>query len=276
MKKVLILAISVVLATLMASACSNGIDMNNHAPALVNGYDIKPVDNFKNVQIDGDIPQDGNMSDRSQGGSLQAGVPGGGNIKAPSNDNGLSTSVPSNNPTNNSTDKTIPNGGGGSQVVNNPNGGSTEIPKQKQTESKPAIKDGEYYPPIAPNNGVLHISDDYGPRDGGFHDGIDLPYPKGTPIYAIADGIVTRSGWDSAGFGWRISIDHGNGMEVWYGHCSELLVSQGDTVTKGQMIAKVGNTGDVKGVNGLHLHLRIHIDGARKDPKQFFPFITFK
>lgn len=92
----------------------------------------------------------------------------------------------------------------------------------------------------------------YGVRD--FHDGLDIPRPNGSPIYASLDGVVIHSGWGGpAGraAGINVVIDHGNGYTTVYAHCSRTYVKVGQTVSKGQTIAAVGLTGTT---TGYHLH----------------------
>ncbi|TCP69224.1 M23 family metallopeptidase [Baia soyae] len=96
------------------------------------------------------------------------------------------------------------------------------------------------------------------------HNGIDFPKPVGTPIYAAESGIVKKAG-PSKGFGNLIVIDHGGGVETWYGHMysNMIYVREGQTVTKGQNIAGVGSAG---GSTGPHLHFEVHINGTPVNP----------
>ena len=116
-----------------------------------------------------------------------------------------------------------------------------------------------------------HISSDYGPRTNpyvGFHKGIDIGMPMGTPICATKDGTVSTSVYGTGSYGYYIILDHGDGIQTLYAHCSELLVSVGDVVTKGQVIAKVGSTGNS---TGPHVHFEIRINGERVDPLPYLP-----
>lgn len=95
------------------------------------------------------------------------------------------------------------------------------------------------------------------------HNGVDLASSYGSNILAAADGeviISKNSGWNG-GYGDYIVIKHGNGTQTLYGHLSATLVNVGDTVTQGQVIGKMGNTGEVTGPTGIHLHFEIR--GAR-------------
>ena len=120
-----------------------------------------------------------------------------------------------------------------------------------------------------PTSGSL--TSDYGYRYifGGsdFHGGIDIANKKGTDIVAADGGIVTYAGWMSS-YGYLIIIDHQNGYTTYYGHNSELLVSEGDKVYKGQHIAEMGATGRV---TGTHCHFEVRYNGERQDPLDYLP-----
>lgn len=116
-----------------------------------------------------------------------------------------------------------------------------------------------------------HITSNYGYRTSpysGFHYGIDIGMPMGTPICATKDGTVSSAIYSTSGYGYHIIIDHGDGVQTLYAHCSELLVSTGATVTKGQVIAKVGSTGNS---TGPHCHFEVRINGERVDPSPYLP-----
>jgi murein DD-endopeptidase MepM/ murein hydrolase activator NlpD len=110
------------------------------------------------------------------------------------------------------------------------------------------------------------VSSPYGPRWGGFHPGIDITAPHGTPIIATKDGVVINSGW-SGGYGKCIIIDHGNGISTRYAHASVLLVSPGQPIKAGQVIAKMGSTG---WSTGSHLHYEVLVNGRHHNPHSFF------
>ena len=97
------------------------------------------------------------------------------------------------------------------------------------------------------------------------HKGIDIGAAGGTPIYAVAGGTITYSGWES-GYGYLVIIDHGNGVETYYGHCSKLYVSKGQQVNAGDKIAAVGSTGNS---TGNHLHFEIRLNGAQVNPQKY-------
>ena len=136
-----------------------------------------------------------------------------------------------------------------------------------------------YVPPVIDNvvsgNGQFtnpcpagYVSSTFGYRDfdSSFHKGLDLAAPEGTPTYAAADGVVLIAGWSDSAGNW-IVIDHGNGFVGKYMHHSGLLVSAGQTVTKGQPIGLVGNTGNSF---GAHLHFQLELNGAPVDPQAYF------
>lgn len=104
----------------------------------------------------------------------------------------------------------------------------------------------------------------------GYHTGIDLAKygsAAGQPIVAANSGKVTLSGW-YGGYGYCVMIDHGGGVVTLYAHSSKLLVSEGQYVSRGQQIAKIGNTGNSF---GAHLHFEVRIDGECQNP---YPYIT--
>ena len=102
--------------------------------------------------------------------------------------------------------------------------------------------------------------------DHGIHTGVDLGAPKGTPIYAADDGIVTHSGCGvscATGYGYYIDIDHGNGISTRYGHTSQRFVKVGEQVHKGETIGLVGSTGHS---TGPHLHFEVRVNGHYVNP----------
>lgn len=110
------------------------------------------------------------------------------------------------------------------------------------------------------------ITSRFGSRWGSTHKGLDFGASTGTPIKAAADGTVTFSGWNSGGFGYLVIISHGNGVQTYYGHASELKCSVGDYVYQGDTVALVGNTGDSY---GSHLHFEIRINDVAYNPEYY-------
>lgn len=108
------------------------------------------------------------------------------------------------------------------------------------------------------------------------HRGTDFAAPNGTPIYAIADGIISAAGPVNS-YGNCVQVSHGtardgNRYDSLYAHMSRIAVSQGQTVHKGEVIGYVGNTGDVFGANGgYHLHLELRVNGSRVNPLAYVP-----
>lgn len=100
------------------------------------------------------------------------------------------------------------------------------------------------------------------------HTGLDISNSKKEAISASSDGFVEISGWQTS-YGNTIVINHGNGYKTRYAHTSELYVSAGDYVKQGQLIAKQGNTGRVRGTTGIHLHFEITKNGKRVNPLSY-------
>jgi murein DD-endopeptidase MepM/ murein hydrolase activator NlpD len=97
------------------------------------------------------------------------------------------------------------------------------------------------------------------------HEGIDVSAPMGSPIQSPASGTIISAGWES-GYGNVIEIDHGFGIVTKFAHCSKLLFRGGQHVSRGQVIAEVGNTGLA---TGPHLHYEVHVNGRPVDPLRY-------
>lgn len=126
---------------------------------------------------------------------------------------------------------------------------------------------------LNPCPGAYYVSSEFGyreaPTEGAstYHQGRDYAAAVGTNILAVASGKVTLVGYNQYR-GNYIVIDHGNGIESLYQHCSVIIASAGDYVAAGQKIAEVGATGVV---SGPHLHLEIHENGVPVDPRKYVP-----
>lgn len=110
------------------------------------------------------------------------------------------------------------------------------------------------------------ISSRFGSRWGSFHYGLDLAADQGIVVTAAASGLVTEADWKNNAYGYAVMIDHGNAMETLYGHCSELLVEEGQQVRAGDAIALVGSTGNS---TGPHVHFEVRINGECQDPLDY-------
>lgn len=106
----------------------------------------------------------------------------------------------------------------------------------------------------------------FGQSPNGQNDGIDVAVPQGTPVKAAEDGIVAYAGNELKGYGNLVLIRHGNGYVTAYAHAREILVKRGETVKRGQVIAKSGETGNVK---APELHFEIRKGATPVDPTQF-------
>jgi murein DD-endopeptidase MepM/ murein hydrolase activator NlpD len=98
------------------------------------------------------------------------------------------------------------------------------------------------------------------------NDGIDVSVPQGTPVKAADDGVVAYAGNELKGYGNLVLIRHSNGYVTAYAHASEILVKRGETVKRGEVIAKAGDTGNVK---TPELHFEIRKGATPVDPAQF-------
>lgn len=124
------------------------------------------------------------------------------------------------------------------------------------------IEDGELCWPLP---GHTYISCNFGEEDAygnSGHRGTDIPAPEGTPILAAHGGTVIISGWNNS-YGNQVLLDNGAGLSTRYAHMTAAAVSAGETVTAGQVIGYVGNTGDS---TGFHLHFEVMQNGVRVNP----------
>lgn len=102
------------------------------------------------------------------------------------------------------------------------------------------------------------------------HYGIDIAAPRGTPVHAPAEGVVTHSAW-KGDYGNMVELDHGTGYTTRFGHLSQMDVEVGDRVLKGQIIGEVGSTGRS---TGPHLHYEVRFNGTPVDPIDYLDKLT--
>ncbi len=112
------------------------------------------------------------------------------------------------------------------------------------------------------------IGSPFGARWGKPHEGIDLPAPVGTPVFAAADGRVVYAGGAIRGYGNLIVLKHAGDLLTAYAHNSVLLVSQGQSVRAGDRIALVGQSGHA---SGPHLHFEVRSGQIPRDPMSYLP-----
>lgn len=116
---------------------------------------------------------------------------------------------------------------------------------------------------VQPVGGI--ISCRYGQQRGYYHTGLDIATSTGTPIKAAAAGTVTYAAYHYS-YGNLLIVNHANGVQTYYAHCSKLYVSVGATVGQGQTIAAVGSTGNS---TGPHLHLEVRVNGTAQNPQNY-------
>jgi murein DD-endopeptidase MepM/ murein hydrolase activator NlpD len=136
------------------------------------------------------------------------------------------------------------------------------------TEAQPYIKN---YPTLRPVNGSISSNFGYrthplGGRNSQYHDAVDISCPTGTDVIATGGGTVLSAKW-SGSYGYFIVIDHGFGIQTAYAHNSKLLVEAGDTVARGDIIAKSGSTGHS---TGPHMHYEVRVNGVGVNPQNYF------
>ena len=143
--------------------------------------------------------------------------------------------------------------------------------KAKNGTASTASYNGKMLWPVP---GASRISSGYGYRNSPisgrreFHTGIDIPASKGTSIIASDGGVVITAGWIN-GYGNTVVINHGGNVSTLYGHCSQLLVSVGQEVGRGEVIARVGSTGYS---TGNHLHWQVMENGGHVSPSKYLNY----
>ncbi len=132
-----------------------------------------------------------------------------------------------------------------------------EYPRQYQIHSRPSLwpVEGRLMSPFGGRTDPFS-------GEGAIHTGVDLEAPMGTPVRAAGDGIVVHADWES-GYGRLIIIDHGNGVQTYYGHLSSYDVVPGQEVRRGDVIARSGASGRV---TSPHLHYEVRLGGVPVNP----------
>lgn len=157
---------------------------------------------------------------------------------------------------------------------------SVEIAKQeineKVQEEKAKKEEQERIDSMPDVNGIKlatipvtgRITSRYGERSSlrkSTHTGLDISATQGTPIQVVSDGTVTFAATNGS-YGKLVKVEHGNGVETWYGHTSKMYVKKGDQVKAGDVIAAVGSTGNS---TGPHLHFEIRVNGEIINPQNY-------
>jgi len=118
--------------------------------------------------------------------------------------------------------------------------------------------------PVDP--GVAAVSSPFGARRGGsWHTGLDLRAPKGTPVWATADGKVVVAEREGA-YGRTVVVDHGSGYSTRYAHLKRIKVERGERVKRGEVLGTVGESGNA---GGVPLHYEVLRDGRPVDPRPY-------
>jgi murein DD-endopeptidase MepM/ murein hydrolase activator NlpD len=110
-------------------------------------------------------------------------------------------------------------------------------------------------------------SNPFGDEAPEFHAGQDIAAPRGTPVVAAADGVITLAGTQN-GYGNVVYINHGNGFATRYGHLSRIDVSVGQEIRRGEILGAVGSTGRS---TGPHLHYEVRVNEAAVNPRRYLP-----
>ena len=131
------------------------------------------------------------------------------------------------------------------------------IPPVDYTHVRQASGFGTRMDPILKDRYGRHLGVDLAPKSG----------KEGEPIYVTGNGVVTQVGFDAGGYGRYVLVDHGFGYKTRYAHLSKALVVKGQEVTRGQMIAEMGNTGRS---TGTHLHYEVIYMGRHVNPVNYY------
>ncbi|HVC54753.1 MAG TPA: M23 family metallopeptidase [Stellaceae bacterium] len=140
--------------------------------------------------------------------------------------------------------------------------GEPSAAEEARAEAAPPAHRGHFLWPV---HG--HVVEGYGVAAGGArNDGINIAAPRGTPVDAIDSGVVAYAGNELRGYGNLVLIKHEGGWISAYAHCQELLVKRGERVRRGQIIARVGETG---GVSAPQLHFELRRGQRAVDPREY-------
>lgn len=150
--------------------------------------------------------------------------------------------------------------------------GSTPAPAAKPSAPSRVVTVPR--PPARAGNGFVwpvegRVISSFGSKTGGRHnDGMNIAAPRGAPVRAAENGVVAYAGREIRGFGNLLLIKHDGGLITAYAHADAILVARGDVVTRGQVIAKVGKSGDV---DSPQLHFEVRRGTKAVNPNQFLP-----
>ncbi len=147
----------------------------------------------------------------------------------------------------------VPNGSKATSV----SGGFAAVPVQITPNAGTVVASGQF---VWPAQGVITQGYYW------YHPGIDIANNSAPAILAADSGTISAVGWDSTGYGNRIVIDHGNGLQTLYAHMNAFYVTLGQTVVRGNAIGKMGSTGHS---TGTHLHFEIYKNGIRLSPLNY-------
>jgi len=139
-----------------------------------------------------------------------------------------------------------------------------EIPDSGRAAAAPAASTGAFLWPVRG-----HILANYGAKPDGTHnDGINIAAPRGAAVQAVDAGVVAYAGNELRGYGNLVLVKHANGWISAYAHCDAILVKRGEKVGRGQVIARVGSTGNV---SEPQLHFELRRGQHAVDPREFMP-----
>ena len=160
------------------------------------------------------------------------------------------------------------NSNGAAQNMTGGIGGASTVPDKAKTA---AVKEQGASTSYATPGSLLRSSYGFRTSPGGigstYHEGLDIAADYGAPVSATASGTVTRAGWVD-GYGYLVEVKHDGDITTRYGHNSAILVTEGQQVEQGTILALVGSTGNS---TGPHCHYEVRIHGDAVDPTYFLP-----